>query len=697
MSAMSIFGVLWVSLFGALQASFLAEDCDETVLLQRKFTTRSQQLAAPLLQEPLELTQDNMAEHLEAIEKLLQGPEAGETDVNSIKQMLEDQMEAYLMELHTAAETEWQTAQGRYTACGTHRERRFDNVTGDVVLGERVMHQARLKHQACRRSEKAWNTFHAMSYSPPADLAVHNVDEAATTFCEALSNAQSLAQTYNGLVPVGKHDCLTDQTSFEWSACTWEAKANEACNAYNTCTAAMGLQDLRNRLLVDGAERRALWHTIGILKCRIDALASSGVAPSDGADGTNGTDGSSEYVDPCADLIMITAHLVLNLPDPQPNDCTDDQLPPLMSPSTQDSAQCAVWMGTEYSWDPSEAVVPAACATTCLGIHPPQPPSDCEDTSSQCEFYQLHPSACGSFPADGQAFQACNDCCYCRFSPGCGTCPPGYRIHQGGTACQECPEGQITNADSTECVDPEPCVASVDCSSHGTTDDFDKSDGCVCSCGNGYLGLDCSTPPPCDAAADCSGHGATVDLDSTDGCECACDDGFEGAACLIAVTQSVGGGPIYKMDVSENEGAGYWCIEELSFYDADGNRVATQSGMASAETEASAGNAAGMAFNEITDDLSTGIVEGGTYCSQNGVSTGWLQYQFESGTAPIGSYRVGGPGNTCSPVSWQMQQSLDGGQTWTVIDEQSGHSNLQPGSCSVCPTTRHGWSESFMQ
>jgi len=148
-------------------------------------------------------------------------------------------------------------------------------------------------------------------------------------------------------------------------------------------------------------------------------------------------------------------------------------------------------------------------------------------------------------------------------------------------------------------------------------------------------------------------------------------------------------GPMFKIDVSENAGAGHWCIEELSFYDADGNRVATQPGLASAETEFSVEYAAGMAFNAISAYCSQPLVRCSAetsshqfYCSQSGVPTGWLQYQFESGTAPIASYRVerlNGHGNEFSPVSWQIQQSLDGGQTWTVIDEQSGISTWSDG------------------
>ena len=73
-------------------------------------------------------------------------------------------------------------------------------------------------------------------------------------------------------------------------------------------------------------------------------------------------------------------------------------------------------------------------------------------------------------------------------------------------------------------------------------------------------------------------------------------------------------GPIYKMDVSANAGAGLWCLEELSFYDLFGNLMATQPSMASAETEWSAVYAAGMAFNEVTDD------DASYYCSRSVVS-----------------------------------------------------------------------------
>ena len=139
---------------------------------------------------------------------------------------------------------------------------------------------------------------------------------------------------------------------------------------------------------------------------------------------------------------------------------------------------------------------------------------------------------------------------------------------------------------------------------------------------------------------------------------------------------------MYRMDVTQNAGAAYWCIEELSFYDADGARIPIQQGNASSESEYSPAYAASMAFNELTDD------DASWYCSQNGISTGWLQYSFEPGMAPVVTYaveRLNGFGNQFSPVAWQMRESLDGGNSWIVIDEQSGHLEWDDGEVRIFP------------
>lgn len=439
--------VLLLSLIGGVQTLDLPGDFDEVILLQRSFKPTT------ISQEPLELTQDNMAEKLQSIQEYLQnqpdgdaaGSDGEEGDLQSMKTMLENQMEAYLLVLHETAKADWTTSTTQATTCGDAKGRRFDNTTGDVVVSGRAAHQARLKHHACRRSQKAWNTFRTMGYTAPADLAVHTVDPPAIAFMEAVSKSQTLAQAYNGLAPIGKHDCLVDQTTFEMAYCIWAAKARETCNAFSSCISGLGLTDLRNRLLVDAAARRSMWTTIGILKCQIDQMSG---------DSTAAADDTAATVN-CTEISVNTTHLVLELTIPTLNDCTDDQLPPLSSPNADDSADCATWISTEYGWDSSDAVIPDTCATTCLGAHPPISPPGCEDTQDQCTFYANHPSACGSFQTDGSNFNACNDCCYCKFSPACGKCPPNFIVHQGGTACQECPDGKVST-DSATCVDPVP-------------------------------------------------------------------------------------------------------------------------------------------------------------------------------------------------------------------------------------------------
>jgi hypothetical protein len=84
------------------------------------------------------------------------------------------------------------------------------------------------------------------------------------------------------------------------------------------------------------------------------------------------------------------------------------------------------------------------------------------------------------------------------------------------------------------------CDAETDCSSHGTTTDVNKMDGCSCVCDDGFTGDNCGTPPPpvpCENTA-CSGHGTTSDLDASDGCECTCTNDFRGSNCNIPPTCS---------------------------------------------------------------------------------------------------------------------------------------------------------------
>ena len=114
----------------------------------------------------------------------------------------------------------------------------------------------------------------------------------------------------------------------------------------------------------------------------------------------------------------------------------------------------------------------------------------------------------------------------------------------------------------------------------------------------------------------------------------------------------------YRIDVTANAGANYWCLEELSFYGHDGDRLELNSADGFAETEHPEPYTASFAFNEQTDavmnsknklsklvmkDYQTGNIicqgsmicffeDASYYCSQNGVATGWLAYDFHNPT-----------------------------------------------------------------
>ena len=132
---------------------------------------------------------------------------------------------------------------------------------------------------------------------------------------------------------------------------------------------------------------------------------------------------------------------------------------------------------------------------------------------------------------------------------------------------------------------------------------------------------------------------------------------------------------IYRMDVTQNAGSSYWCIEELSFYDASGNRLSTVPSGGSAQTEYASAYAAGKAFNEVSN------ADESYYCSHSGTSTGWLQYTFSTNVT-VASYKVerlNGHGNQYSPVAWTLTASKDGGSSWSTLDQQSGHSSWTDG------------------
>ena len=126
----------------------------------------------------------------------------------------------------------------------------------------------------------------------------------------------------------------------------------------------------------------------------------------------------------------------------------------------------------------------------------------------------------------------------------------------------------------------------------------------------------------------------------------------------------------YRLDVKQNAGATYWCIEELSFWDASNSRLTTQPSGASAQSSYAKGFAAGFAFNEVTNN------DASFYCSRAGVTTGWLQYDFAS-AQQVNTYKIerlhDKINHKYSPVSWTLSGRNASG-AWHLLDTQSGHS-----------------------
>ena len=141
----------------------------------------------------------------------------------------------------------------------------------------------------------------------------------------------------------------------------------------------------------------------------------------------------------------------------------------------------------------------------------------------------------------------------------------------------------------------------------------------------------------------------------------------------------------YRLTVTTNAGAAYWCIEEWSFYDSQGARISTVPERGSASSHYSDSFGAGKAFNEQTHD------DESYYCSENGVPTGWLQYDFGNRVV-LSQYRLerlNGNGNQFSPVVWTLKASNDG-NNWILIDTQSSQNVWSDGEVRTFWLTSSG-------
>ena len=127
----------------------------------------------------------------------------------------------------------------------------------------------------------------------------------------------------------------------------------------------------------------------------------------------------------------------------------------------------------------------------------------------------------------------------------------------------------------------------------------------------------------------------------------------------------------YRLDVTQVNGPGYFCIGDFWFYDSDGMKISTSPDGGSSQYEHHPDYAAGMAFDEDTKDPKKKY---SYYCSDWNKKVGWLQYDFGSPTA-VSKYSIKGlrfNANGVGAGSWVLRGSSDG-TTWTTLDSQSGH------------------------
>lgn len=144
--------------------------------------------------------------------------------------------------------------------------------------------------------------------------------------------------------------------------------------------------------------------------------------------------------------------------------------------------------------------------------------------------------------------------------------------------------------------------------------------------------------------------------------------GIESTSCCACAPAVATPASMYRMDVTKNGGNRYWCVNTLSFFDAEGTKFETadDSG-ATAESHYHGHYTAGMAFA-----TKRGWHNGKYYCSEDYKPTGWLQYHFTSDVT-VASYSIKVQGlDLLHPVDWTMKKSSDDGQTWTEISSVTG-------------------------
>merc|ERR1712137_1131355 len=130
---------------------------------------------------------------------------------------------------------------------------------GDVTTAQTAATEAAAKHKGCRKSQKSWSDYKNLALAagncPGAGdmTTMHAIFQAHKTVFSAMTLAETQAQEYSNLVPVGVvRECDQDQNDYEDKYCLWRAARYYACTGLESCITQVDLVGLKASLGVRG-------------------------------------------------------------------------------------------------------------------------------------------------------------------------------------------------------------------------------------------------------------------------------------------------------------------------------------------------------------------------------------------------------------------------------------------------------------
>lgn len=308
----------------------------------------------------------------------------------------------------------------QHNACINHKNRRFDNASGDIIAAKNLTEEKKQKHKACRKMQQSLahlqDDAKIIGDKPWADMVVdhdHSLPSELQSMCPNKDTFKQDLQDYRNAPPANhvSSSCTDDQGRVESQFCAWLGAKTWACQAFDECIDAVDLQGEKDYRKSRESNREALWLTIQKLKCRLNHILAAFPNASHDASHFNQTDNCSNT--PASEPWELT----LNMTVPNHESCTTVGE---KEPSTTNTTKCQEWQNDHYpdlmTDTQNEYASVDDCQQDCLAPPPDLIgiPDHCidADVSDDCAFYQRHRDACGKYHTD-----ASENCCACGGPP----------------------------------------------------------------------------------------------------------------------------------------------------------------------------------------------------------------------------------------------------------------------------------------